>query len=292
MTILGFTPVHSKPPSSEWGSGGIRSGPRLDWLQGVEEKSNSESRCFESDFLERKFYLPLSGVRKFTLSTFSREAWQLAYLKAQMAIHWFFFVVAQSWAGTCVSSPRAPSWPGRMKKRAHPVFPLQTRHPTLPLPGRPQRSLAKLWNAIKDVEWVGTAPPKTRSAWTGAVAKEMYLQARCQDYITAVSYWCFSDMTTICIISRFFVKSSFVLKRTSTTLFFSQTGWFWWTRELSWLRPAPTSCLCQQPLSLHSFSQGTKPSHTESTSWTAPENLKSISLNRILLGDVSVTRRK
>ena len=27
MTILGFTPVHSKPPSSEWGSGGIRSGP-------------------------------------------------------------------------------------------------------------------------------------------------------------------------------------------------------------------------------------------------------------------------
>ena len=64
MTILGFTPVHSKPPSSEWGSGGIRSGPRLDWLQGVEEKSNSESRCFESDFLERKFYLPLSGVRK------------------------------------------------------------------------------------------------------------------------------------------------------------------------------------------------------------------------------------
>ena len=60
----------------------------------------------------------------------------------------------------------------------------------------------------------------------------------------------------------------------------------------SWLRPAPTSCLCQQPLSLHSFSQGTKPSHTESTSCTAPENLKSIGSNRILLGDVPVTRRK
>ena len=158
-----------------------------------------------------------------------------------MAIHWFFFVVAQSWARTCVSSPRAPSWPGRGEKWAHPVFPLHTRHPTLPLPGRPQRSLAKLWNAIKDVEWVGAAPPKTRSAWTGAVAKEMYLQTRCQDYFTAMSCLCFSDMATICITEKsflpanqdFFVKSSLVLKRTGTTLFFSQTGWFWWTRELA-----------------------------------------------------------
>ena len=73
--------------------------------------------------------------------------------------------------------------------------------------------------------------------------------------------------------SRFFVKSSLVLKRTGTTLFSHKLVGF---GELeSWLRPAPTSCLCQQPLSLHSFSQGTKPSHTESTSWTAPENLKS-----------------
>ena len=149
--------------------------------------------------------------------------------------------------------------------------------------------------------WMGgAAPPKTRSAWTGAVAKEMYLQTRCQDYFTAMSYFCFPHRTTICITEKsflpayqdFFVKSSLVLKRTGTTLFFSQTGWFWWTRELSWVRLAPTSCLCQQPLSLHSFSQGTKPSHTELTSWTAPENLKSIGLNRILLGDVSVTRRK
>ena len=213
-----------------------------------------------------------------------------------MAIHRFFFVVPQSWARTCVSSPRAPSWPGRVEKWAHPVFPLHTRHP--PLPGRPQRSLAKLWNAIKDVEWVGAAPPKTRSAWTGAVAKEMYLQTRCQDYFTAMSYFCFPHRTTICITEKsflpayqdFFVKSSLVLKRTGTTLFFHKLVGF---GELeSWLRPAPTSCLCQQPLSLHSFSQGTKPSHTESTSWTAPENLKSIGLNRILLGDVSVTRRK
>ena len=119
-----------------------------------------------------------------------------------MAIHWFFFVVPQSWARTCVSSPRAPSWPGRVKKWAHPVFPLQTRHPTLPLPGRPQRSLAKLWNAIKDVEWVGAAPPKTRSAWTGAVAKEMYLQTRCQDYFTAMSCFYFSHTTTICITEK------------------------------------------------------------------------------------------
>ena len=74
---------------------------------------------------------PTASVRKFTFYSFSKGAWQLAYLKSQMAIHRIFFVVAQSWAGTCVSSPRAPSWPGRVEKWAHPVFPLQTRHSTL-----------------------------------------------------------------------------------------------------------------------------------------------------------------
>ena len=92
-------------------------------------------------------------------------------------------------------------------------------------------------------------------------------------------------------ISRFFCQIfSCTQKNWHNSVFFHKLVGF---GELeSWLRPAPTSCLCQQPLSLHSFSQGTKPSHTELTSWTAPENLKSIGLNRILLGDVSVTRRK
>ena len=145
--------------------------------------------------------------------------------------------------------------------------------------------------------WMGgAAPPKTRSAWTGAVAKEMYLQTRCQDYFTAMSYFCFPHR--ICITEKSFLPANqdflsnlllYSKELAQLFLFHKLVGF----GELeSWLRLAPTSCLCQQPLSLHSFSQGTKPSHTELTSWTAPENLKSIGLNRILLGDVSVTRRK
>ena len=171
-------------------------------------------------------------------------------------------------------------------------------HSTSPSPRKASTITGQALKRNKRCWMGGAAPPKTRSAWTGAVAKEMYLQTRCQDYFTAMSCFCFPHRTTICITEKsflpayqdFFVKSSLVLKRTGTTLFFHKLVGF---GELeSWLRPAPTSCLCQQPLSLHSFSQGTKPSHTESTSWTAPENLKSIGLNRILLGDVSVTRRK
>ena len=216
-----------------------------------------------------------------------------------MAIHWFFFVVPQSWARTCVSSPRAPSWPSRVEKWAHPVFPLQTRHPTLPLPGRPQRSLAKLWNAIKDVEWVALRRQKPdlhelvllpRRCTCRPDARIISLQ--CLIYVFLIGQQFISLRKVFFQQIKIFCQIFSCTQKNWHNSVFSQTGWFWWTRELSWLRPAPTSCLCQQPLSLHSFSQGTKPSHTELTSWTAPENLKSISLNRILLGDVSVTRRK
>ena len=127
--------------------------PRLDWLQGVEEKSNSESRCFESDFLERKFYLPLSGVRKLLSPHLVERHGNWLTSRPRWPSIGSSLWCPRAGLGLVYLLPVLHPGPAGWKNGPTPFF-LCTLDIPLSIPGRPQRSLAKLWNAIKDVEWV------------------------------------------------------------------------------------------------------------------------------------------
>ena len=240
MTILGFTPVHSKPPSSEWGSGGIRSGPG--W----------------TDCRERRRNQTLSHV------ALSQISWSGSFTSHYPACENLLSLI--EWRGMTMGSPQGPD--------GHPLV-LLCGAPELGSDlciFSPCSILARQGGKMGPPRFSSahsTSPsPRKASTITGQALKRnkrCWMGGRCAAKNPICMNWCccqgdvladqmpglFHSNVLFMFFwydnnlhhwekfssskSRFFVKSSLVLKRTGKTLLFHKLVGF---GELeSWLRP-------------------------------------------------------